>query len=136
MATRKVTSTKGKVTPSPSSITIQQGIKRLGATATSRILGVPASTVKSWERDPEKIPSKVKRTSELEFTLRRFSSMENRAAKVRKVNKETRADLFANYVELASKSSLRKKENAKIVNILLTLGIDPHRPESYLRGAT
>lgn len=117
--------------------TFLSALTKLGAMTVARIVGVSTNTAKSWQRDPTKIPkTAAKYDVELALTMRRYDYMTRRAAKVQNVSREGRAVYFDEYLKLASKERPTHRENSRIVTILLKLGIDPHRPESYLRGAT
>lgn len=117
--------------------TFGKAIDKLGPETVARIVGATTRSVNVWARDLTKIPKGYASFDvELSLTMRRLSYMERRAANVQNVNAKSRKVYFNEYIALASKSRLTSAENARIVKILLKLGIDPHRPESYLRGAT
>lgn len=159
MATRKPTSTKKRKTPSsrkphtkggkslrpsatPSRANVAdsevftRAIKQLGTKVVARITGAKEAQVARW-LDTKKIPDTYAFYDvELSLTIRRLGIIKRRAAKVANVSKESREVYFEEYMALASKGRPTHAENARIVQILLNLGVDPHRPESYLRGAT
>lgn len=154
MASRKIPSRRGKKSPARKSKIshrpfaqtsrkqhadfdlFRNAITKLGSKIVARITGARENQIEKWMREKEVPIGYGKYDVELSLTLRRLSYMRNRAAKVANVSANSRTVYFEEYLELASKSRPTHSENARIVQILLQLGIDPHRPQSYLLGAT